>query len=336
MTTLSREAVPGTVPRVLVTQRLLAPVQAELGRRLALDVHDSDRPLPRRELLRRARGCAGLVTTPTDRVDEELLDAAGPGLRVIAQHAVGYDNVDVAACTRRGILVAHTPGVLTQATAELTMALLLALLRRVVEGDRLIRRRRRWVWSPTWMLGTGLQGKTLGIVGYGRIGQAVAELARAFGMDVVYTSRSGGIPLADLLGLADAVSLHVPLTPETRHLIDGHALSLMRPTAVLVNTSRGPVVDEQALVEALREGRIAGAALDVYEREPKVSEELLQLDNVVLTPHLGSATRETREAMGMLCVEALRAVLLDGQPPPHLVNPEALSARMSPRSQAPG
>lgn len=318
---------PASLPRVLATRRLVASVQAELARLFAFDVNDAEEPLPRGELLRRARGCAGLVTMPTDRVDEELLDAAGPGLRVVAQHAVGYDNVDVAACTRRGVLVAHTPGVLTQATAELTMALLLAVARRVVEGDRLIRRRGRWIWSPTWMLGTGLSGKTLGIVGYGRIGRAVAGLARAFGMDVVYTSRSAGIPLDDLLRAADAVSLHVPLTPETRHLIDDRALALMRPTALLVNTSRGPVVDEQALARALREGRIAGAALDVFEREPEVSEELLELENVVCVPHLGSATPETREAMGMLCVEALRAVLLEGRPPAHLVNPEALAGR---------
>lgn len=286
--------------------------------------------MARQELLQAAPGCSGLVTTPTDRVDEELLQAVGSELRVVANYAVGYDNVDVDAATRHGVLVANTPGVLSEATAELTLALMLALVRRVAEGDRLVRRREPWNLAPTFMLGRGLQGRTLGIVGLGRIGSEVARLAAAFGMDVAYTNRSGPVdapyewlPLQELLARVDTVSLHSPLTPETRHLIGRDELRAMRSEAFLVNTTRGPVVDERALVAALRAGEIAGAALDVYEREPEVAEGLLDLENVVLTPHLGSATMETREAMGLLCVDALRAVLLENRLPENAVNPEA-------------
>jgi glyoxylate reductase len=255
----------------------------------------------------------------TDRVDDELLDAAGPQLRVVANHAVGVDNVDLDACRRRGVLVANTPDVLSQATAELTIALMLALLRRVAEGDRLIRRGEDWIWAPTLMLGRGLGGLTLGLFGHGRIGRAVERLALAHGMRVVWTRRGGGQSPDTILSDADVVSLHLPLTDETRHLIDAHALARMKPSAVLVNTSRGPIVDEEALVAALEGGAIAGAALDVFEREPEVHPGLLRLENVVLAPHLGSATEETREAMGMLCVQALRAVLLEGTTPPNVV-----------------
>ena len=258
-----------------------------------------------RSLLARAARCDGLVTMLTDRVDAELLDAAGPQLRIVANYAVGLDNVDLEECERRGITVSNTPDVLTEATAEMTIALMLALTRRVVEGDRFLRRGEPWQWAPTFMLGRGLAGMTLAIVGFGRIGQAVARLAEAHGMRVVHS-----LPLDELLGSADVVSLHVPLTDETRHLIGERELGLMKPTAYLVNTSRGPVVDEAALARALGEGRIAGAALDVFEREPDVEPGLLELENVVLVPHLASATHEAREAMGMLCVKALREALL--------------------------
>jgi glyoxylate reductase len=287
-------------------------------------VHDSEWPPSRQELLARAAGRDGLMTMLTDRIDDELIDAAGPQLRVVANFAVGFDNVDVPACTRRGVLVSNTPDVLTTATAELTIALMLALFRRVAEGDRLVRRREDWIWAPNMMLGAGLAGKTIGLVGHGRIGQAVARLAEAHGMEVIYSSSSGGLPLDELLRTADVVSLHLPLSAETEHLIDERALALMKPTAVLVNTSRGPIVDEAALARALADKRIAGAALDVFEREPEVTEELLGLENVVLTPHLGSATLETREAMGMLCVQALGAVLLERRAPANALNPEAL------------
>ena len=228
----------------------------------------------------------------------------------------GIDNVDLAAARERGVVVTNTPGVLTAATAEMTIALLLALVRRVAEGDRLVRRRGPWRLAPTFMLGSGLDGKTLGIVGYGRIGREVGRLAESFRMHVIHTRRTA---LEDLLAAADVVSLHVPLTDETRHLIDAAALRRLKPSAVLVNTSRGPVVDEAALVAALEAGELAGAALDVFEREPDVHPGLLERDDVVLAPHLGSATVEAREGMGMLVVDALRAVLLEGREPGNVV-----------------
>ncbi len=316
--------------RVFVSRRVPDRVRRELERMFELEVHESEWPPSRHQLLAAARGCTGLVTMLTDAVDEELLDAAGGALRVVANYAVGYDNVDLAAATRRRVVVTNTPDVLTEATAELTMALILALVRRVPEGDRLLRRRDPWIWAPTFMVGEGLRGRVLGIVGLGRIGRAVARLARGFGMDVVYTNRTGPVgeepgwtPLAELLARAHVVSLHVPLAEETRHLIARDELRAMRRDAFLVNTTRGAVVDEAALAHALATGEIAGAALDVFEREPDVCEELLSLPNVVLAPHLGSATRETREAMGMLCVEALRAVLLEARCPPNAVNADA-------------
>jgi glyoxylate reductase len=306
-------------PRVFASRRFPDPVRAELERSFDLDVHDSEWPPSREELLRRAAGCDGLMLMLTDRADDELLDAAGPQLRIVADFSVGVDNVDLEACRRRGVVVSNTPDVLTEATAELTIALMLALLRRVAEGDRMIRRGEPWIWAPNMMLGRGLASLALGLVGYGRIARAVERLAAAHGMRVIHTSRSGGMPLDRLLAEADVVSLHLPLTGESRHLIDAAALARMKPDAVLVNTSRGPIVDEAALVEALASGRIAGAALDVFEREPEVHPGLLGLDNVVLVPHLGSATAATREAMGMLCVEALRAVLLEGRVPANAV-----------------
>jgi glyoxylate reductase len=312
------------MPRVFATRRFPARVREELERSFELDVHDSEWPPSRDELLQRAAGCEGLMTMLTDRVDDGLLDAAGPQLRVVADFAVGYDNVDVPACTRRGVVVSNTPDVLTNATAELTIALMLALLRRIAEGDRLVRRREEWIWAPNMMLGRDLDGLELGLVGHGRIGQEVERLALAHGMNVIHTSRAGGLPFDELLMRADVVSLHLPLSEETRHLIGAPELARMKPTAVLVNTSRGPIVDEAALAGALAAGEIAGAALDVFEREPEVTGELLGLENVVLVPHLGSATLETREAMGMLCVEALRAVLLEHRAPANALNPEAL------------
>ena len=309
-------------PRVFATRRFPTRVREELDWSFELDVHDSEWPPSRDALLRRSAGCDGLMTMLTDRIDDELLDSAGPQLRVVANFAVGFDNVDVPACTRRGVVVSNTPDVLTQATAELTIALMLALVRRVAEGDRLVRRREDWIWAPNMLLGHGLASRVLGLVGHGRIGQEVARLARAHGMEVVHSTSTGGLSLDELLATADVVSLHVPLSAETHHLIGERALGLMKPTAALVNTSRGPIVDEAALARALTEKRIAGAALDVFEREPEVTEALLALENVVLTPHLGSATLETREAMGMLCVEALRAVLLENRLPANALNSE--------------
>jgi glyoxylate reductase len=270
------------------------------------------------ELVDHVEGADGILSLLTTFVDGELLDHAGPQLRVVANYGVGVDNVDLAAARDRNVLVANTPDVLTDDVAELTIALTLALLRRVAEGDRLLRAEARWSFSIEFMLGETLRGKTFGVVGPGRIGRAAGGLAEGLGAHVVYAGR--GDDLAELLETADVVSLHVPLAPETRHLIDAAALARMRRSAVLVNTARGPVVDERALIAALRDGVIAGAALDVYENEPQVNSELLAFENVVLTPHIASATRETREAMGMLAVAALRAVLLEGRVPSNAVN----------------
>lgn len=259
----------------------------------------------------------GVVTTPAIPVDEAFLDAAGPQLRIVANYAVGLDNIDLDATRARGVVVSNTPGVLTNATAEHAIGLALALLRRIAEGDRSLRRRDEWEWGPDFMVGEGLEGKDLLVVGPGRIGRRVAELALAHGAGVSFAGRGDDLHAA--LAAAEVVSVHCPLTPETRHLLDADALAAMKPTAVLVNTARGPVVDERALVAALERGALAGAALDVFENEPVVSAELLSMENVVLTPHIASATRETRLAMGMLVVSALRAVLLEDRIPENAV-----------------
>ena len=306
--------------KVFGSRRFPARVREELQQSFDLDLWDSEWPPTREELIARVTGCDGLMLMLTDHVDDELLGAAGPQLRVVANYAVGVNNIDLDACRRRGVVVANTPDVLTETTAELTIALMLALLRRVAEGDRLIRRGEKWIWAPNLMLGRSLRGLTLGLIGHGRIGQAVERLALDHGMRVVFSAHDRGLPPDQLLSDSDVVSLHLPLTGATRHLIDAAALAKMKPTAVLVNTSRGPIVDEGALVVALREGRVAGAALDVFEHEPEVHPGLLELENVVLVPHLGSATEETREAMGMLCVEALRAVLLENRSPANAVS----------------
>jgi glyoxylate reductase len=263
-----------------------------------------------------AEGILSLINTV---VDDAYLERAGPQLELVANYGVGVNNIDLEAARRRGIVVANTPDVLTKTTAELAIAVTLALLRRVVEGDRFIRSRSPWSFSLEFMLGEGLEGKTFGIIGAGRIGRETARLAEAFGAHPAFAGRDD--PLDQLLADADVVSLHCPLTPETRHLIDERALGVMKPTAVLVNTARGPIVDERALVDALARNVIAGAALDVFEFEPAVSEELLSMDQVVLTPHMGSGTRATREAMGLLAVEALRSVLIRKQAPPNAVVP---------------
>ena len=269
------------------------------------------------ELVATPSSADGIVVTPAVTVDGAYLDAAGSQLRIVANYAVGLDNVDLDAARERGVVVSNTPGVLTNATAEHAIGLVLALLRRIGEGDRSLRRRDDWEWGPDFMVGESLEGKDLLVVGPGRIGQRVAELAQAHGARTTFAGRCDD--LLELLAAADVVTLHCPLTPETRHLIGAGALEAMKPTAVLVNTARGQVVDELALVTALESGSITGAALDVFEHEPAVSEQLLAMENVVLTPHIASATRETRLAMGRLVVSALRAVLLESRTPSNAV-----------------
>lgn len=281
---------------------------ARLEATCEVDLFSGEGAIPHQELVRRIGGKQGLISMVTDTVDRAVIDA-GTDLRVIANVGVGYNNIDVDTARARGIVVTNTPDVLTHATADLTWALILALTRRLGEGERLVRRGAWKGWALDFMLGTELRGRQLGIVGFGRIGRAVAERAPAFGMTVAYTSPSGGMPLDRLLSTSDVVSLHVPLTPETRHLIDQPALARMKRSAYLINTSRGPVVDEAALAWALKSRLIAGAGLDVYEQEPRVHEDLLALENVLLAPHLGSATTETRTAMADLAVRNVTAVL---------------------------
>ncbi|NKQ54130.1 D-glycerate dehydrogenase [Amycolatopsis sp. K13G38] len=310
--------------RIVVTRRIPEAALAVLREAGEVWLPEADRALEPDELRKAVDGAAAVVSMLHDRIDGPVADAAGPGLRVVANVAVGYDNIDVPALAERNVLVTNTPGVLTDATADLTFSLLLALTRRIGEGDRLLRAREPWSFHLGFMLGSGLQGKTLGIIGLGGIGTAVARRARAFGMNIVYSGRSRSaaeteldarfVSREELLTTADVVSLHCPLTPQTRHLIDAEALGAMKNTAYLINTTRGPVVDEAALADALRRGEIAGAGLDVFEKEPEVEPRLLDLDNVVLTPHLGSATVETRTEMALLAARNVAAVLAGEAP----------------------
>jgi glyoxylate reductase len=310
---------------VYVSRPLPAPgTEMLVAAGLEVEQHQEDRPPARDALLAAVRGKQALLCLLTERVDVELLDAA-PELRVVANLAVGYDNIDVAAATARGVIVTNTPDVLTDATADLTWALILSAARRVVEGDSLVRRGDWAGWSPTQLLGASLTGKTLGIFGMGKIGAAVARRARGFAMSIVYTNRTRNLAVEtelgaravsfdELLEQSDVLAIHAPSTPETHHVIDAAALDRLHPGAILVNTARGPLIDEAALVRALQSGQVAAAGLDVFEREPLLAPGLTDLDNIVLLPHLGSATAETRGAMVELCCRNILAVLA-GEPP---------------------
>lgn len=306
-----------TKPKVLLTRRIPSSALATLDASCDVDRNEGD-PLTPDQLKARLRDKEGVVCLLTDMMTADVMDAA-PSLKVIANVAVGFNNIDVPAARERNIVVTNTPDVLTDATADLTFALIMDITRRVSEGDRMIRRGAWKGWALDFMLGTELRGKTLGIIGYGRIGRAVAARGTAFGMQVVFADAqappgSGAISIDRLLTMADVVSIHCPLTPETRRLINQASLARMKRSAYLINTSRGPVVDEAALAWALKNGIISGAGLDVYEDEPSVHPDLLTLENVVLAPHLGSATTETRTAMADLAVRNAVAVL-SGQPP---------------------
>jgi glyoxylate reductase len=309
--------------KVLVTREI-----PEAGLRLLEDFDVTvlfERPPERGELLEAIRGANGILPTVTEKMDAEVMDTAGEGLKVIANMAVGYDNVDVQAAKERGIVVTNTPEVLTETTADTAFLLLLAAARRLGEAERLVRSGGWDAWGPKQLLGPDVWGKKLGLVGLGRIGQAVARRSTGFQMEVLYYDQYRNedveeelgaryLELDDLLRESDFVSIHTPLTPETRHLISERELDIMKPTSVLVNASRGPVVDEGALAEALENKRIFAAGLDVYEEEPKVHPGLLELENVVLAPHIGSASIETRDRMATLAAENLRAVLRGEQP----------------------
>jgi lactate dehydrogenase-like 2-hydroxyacid dehydrogenase len=324
----------GLRPRVFVARRIpdegLARVLAETD----ADLWPEPLPPPRDELLRRVRGVDGLLSLLTDRVDDELLDAAGPQLRVVSNFAVGFDNIDVPACTRRGIPVGNTPGVLTETTADLAFALLMAAVRRIPEGYDYVRSGRWKTWGPLLLLGPDVHHATLGIVGFGRIGREMAKRAHGFDMTVlVHDAFPPGadeqaahgvtaVPFDELLARSDVVSLHVNLTPETRHLIDAAALARMKPTAILVNTSRGPVIDQRALADALRREAIGGAALDVTDPEPMAADDpLLAFPNCLVVPHIASASWATRGKMAAMAAANLLAGLR-GERLPTPVNPE--------------
>ena len=310
-------------PRVFITRRLSIEPASVLGPGIEIDQHDAEEAPPREELLRRVHEAAALLPILSDRVDVELLEAA-PRLRLVANHAVGFDNVDVAACTARGIWVTNTPDVLTESTADLTLALILSLARRLREGELLVRSGAWAGWAPTQLLGLELSGRTLGILGYGRIGRAVARRAEGFGMRVLFTARGGGVPFEALLEESDVLSIHCPLTPQTRGLFDAQRLLQMKRGALLINTARGPIVNEAALAAALQAGHLGGAALDVFEHEPAVHPALLGRSDVVLLPHLGSATQETRRRMATLALSQVEQVLR-GERPSHPVNEIATS-----------
>lgn len=320
--------------KILVTGNIPSFVLDRLRQECDTDYHAEDRPMPRADMLKRVAGRDGMMSMITDQIDAAVFDAA-PDLHMVANMGVGFNNIDVPEATRRSVLVSNTPGVLTETTADLAFALILAVARRLVEGDSMVRQGRFQFWAPFYFLGAEVSSKTLGIIGMGRIGQAVARRARGFNMPVLYynrnrldlkTEKALDAKYADfqtLLRQSDFISLHVPLTEETKHLIDQKALKIMKPGAFLINTSRGAIVDEKALLAALRKGIIAGAGLDVYEEEPALTPGLTQLDQVVLLPHVGSATVETRQRMAVMAADNLLAGLRN-EAPPNIVNPQCL------------
>jgi glyoxylate reductase len=324
--------------KVFVTRRILEEGLNMLRERYDVEVSDYDGIIPREMLLKKVKGADALLSLLTDNIDAEVMDAAGPNLKIIANYAVGYNNIDVEEATKRGIMVTNTPGVLTETTADFAWTLLMAIARRIVEADKFVREGKFRGWEPMLLLGTDVFGATLGIVGFGRIGQAMARRALGFNMRVLYYDNSRideqiekelkatFVDLPTLLKESDFVTLHVPLTKQTHHLIGEKELKMMKKDAYLINTARGPAVDEKALVKALKEGWIKGAALDVFENEPEIEPELLKLDNVVLAPHIASASYATRSKMSVMVAENIIKAL-NGEVPPNLVNPEVLQKK---------
>ncbi|KAF2957257.1 D-glycerate dehydrogenase [Thermotoga sp. Ku-13t] len=324
--------------KVFVTRQILPEGLNMLKERFDVEVSDYDGVIPRDVLLKKVKDVDALLCLLTDNIDAEVMDAAGPNLKIIANYAVGYNNIDVEEATRRGIMVTNTPGVLTETTADFAWALLMAIARRIVEADRFVRAGKFRGWEPMLLLGNDVYGATLGVVGFGRIGQAVARRALGFNMKVLYYDskrapeevekelKATFVDLPTLLRESDFVTLHVPLTKETRYLIGEKELKMMKKEAYLINTARGPVVDEKALVKALKEGWIKGAALDVFENEPEIEPELLTLNNVVLAPHIASGSYATRSKMSIMVAENIIKAL-SGEVPPNLVNPEVLQKR---------
>ncbi len=321
-------------PEILVTRRLPPKAMELLEKNFKVECNPYNRVLTREELFEGVKGKQGLLPLLTDPIDAEVMDNAGPQLKIIANYAVGYNNIDVGAATVRKIAVSNTPGVLTDTTADLTMALLLAVARRVVASDVYARAGKYLGWEPLLFLGADIHHRTLGLFGFGRIGFAVAKRAVGFDMRILYHKPGRAevdlekqvnamyVDKETLLKESDFISLHVPLNPETRHLIGPGELSLMKPTAFIINTSRGEIIDEEALAEALQKERIAGAGLDVFEHEPKIHPALTKMDNVVILPHIGSASIETRTNMGLIAADNLIAGLINKEAPPNCLNPE--------------
>lgn len=324
-------------PKVLITRRLPQKAIDLLKSQCEVELNEYERQLTKSELIEKILDKEGLLCLLTDKIDREVI-VAGLNLKVIANCAVGFDNIDVAAATKRGIPVTNTPGILTETTADMAWALIMAIARRIVEADRFLRAGKFTGWAPMMFLGGDVYGKTLGIVGFGRIGRAVARRARGFNMTVLYNNPGRAeveaekelcakfVPLDVLLKQSDFVTLHVPLTPRTVHLIDEEELSLMKPTAYLVNTSRGPVVNEKVLLKVLRNSEIAGAGLDVFEEEPRLTPGLADLENVVIVPHIASATVQTRTKMAVAAAENL-LIGFKGEVPPNIVNSEIYRKR---------
>ncbi|MFN3283069.1 MAG: glyoxylate reductase [Pseudothermotoga sp.] len=322
-------------PRVFVTSKIPEEGLKILYDNFHVEVSDYDGLIPKEILVEKVKDIDALLCLLADVIDKEVMQAAGPRLKIIANYAVGYNNIDVEEATKRGIMVTNTPGVLTETTADLTWALMMAVARRIVEGDKFVRAGKFRGWEPMLLLGTDLYGATLGVIGFGRIGQAVARRAIGFKMKVLYYSRSRVseeierelnatyVDLNTLLKESDFITLHLPLTKQTHHLIGEDQFKLMKKGAYLINTARGPIVDEKALVKALKEKWITGAALDVFENEPQVEPELLELENVVLAPHIGSASHTTRTRMSIMAAENI-VKALKGEIPPNLVNTEIL------------
>lgn len=321
--------------KVYITRRIPEPGIEMIRKEHDVEVNPYDRVLTREELLQAVKGRDGILCLLTDKIDAEVFDAAGPQLKVVSNYAVGYDNIDVDEATKRGIVVTNTPGVLTETTADLAWALIMSVARRIVEADKFTRAGKYDGWAPMLFLGQDIYGKTLGIIGMGRIGQAVARRAKGFNMKVLYNDirripeelekelNATFASMDEVIENSDFISLHTYLSPETYHLINEEKLKRMKKTAYLINTSRGPVIDEATLVKALKEGWIAGAGLDVYEFEPKLVPGLAECENAVLLPHIASASVETRTKMATMAAENLIAVLA-GRMPPNPVNPEVM------------
>ncbi len=327
-----------TGKKIYITRKLPQPALDLLKSYFILEVYDKDRPTEKKELKKSLYDKIGLIPLLTDKIDKEILDSA-PQLKIIANYAAGFNNIDVEEATKRGIMVTNTPDVLTETTADLTFGMIIGIARRIPEAERFLRKGRFKGWAPMLFLGADVHHKTLGIIGMGRIGKAVARRAMGFGMRIIYYDKIRLSPVEEknfslnyksmhyILKNADFITIHTPLTKETFHLFSDEEFTLMKKNAFIINTSRGPVIDEKALIRALKNKKIAGCALDVFENEPAVSKELLKMENVLLLPHIGSATFETRTNMALMCAENLITALIKNRIPPNLVNPEVIKSK---------